>query len=74
MKTLSDRDISKYSFGVTGHFRSYRDNSADFSFHSVIDCLAMKLDENEMLCFFSDLTRFRYGVHEIFVFYTPFDG
>lgn len=52
MKTISDRDISKYSFGVTGHSRSYRDSSADFSFHSIIDCLAMKLDENEMLCFF----------------------
>lgn len=59
---------------MTGHSRKYRDSSADLSFHSVIDWLTMKLDENEMLCFFSDLMRFRYGVHEIFVFYPSSEG
>lgn len=59
---------------MTGHSRKYRDSSADLSFHSVIDCLTMKLDENGMVCFFSDLMRFRYGVHEIFVFYPSSEG
>lgn len=59
---------------MIGYFRKYRDSLVDFLFYLVIDCLMMKFDENEMLCFFFDLMRFRYGVYEIFVFYFLFEG